>query len=265
MEKDDRELFKGTAWYYSRFRIDYPEELFKKLKDLFHLDGTGRLLDLGCGTGKVAMPFSRFFKEVIAIDPDKEMLQEAEKVAQKAGFTNIKWLEARAEEINPDLGNFDLTTFGASFHWMDRKLVANKVFNMTNKGGGISIIWNNSPLPGNKSTEWRVEQQKLVEKYLGEKRRAGKGFYTKGEDKFEDVIEEAGFKDVKTLNIKNKVASSIDELIGRLYSTSYASKVVLEDKVEDFEKEFRSTLISINPSGIFEEEVETQAIIAWKR
>lgn len=43
-------LFTGTAWHYARYRPGYPQVFFDDLVQRFHLDGTGRLLDLGCGT-----------------------------------------------------------------------------------------------------------------------------------------------------------------------------------------------------------------------
>jgi SAM-dependent methyltransferase len=50
-----RDAFKSTAWYYARYRPGYPKEFFDYLKECFRLKGTGRLLDLGCGTGELAI------------------------------------------------------------------------------------------------------------------------------------------------------------------------------------------------------------------
>ena len=41
-------MFKGTAPYYARYRPGYPPELLVRLAAAAGLDGTGRLLDLGC-------------------------------------------------------------------------------------------------------------------------------------------------------------------------------------------------------------------------
>lgn len=37
------DLFKGTAWYYSRFRPIYPSYLFRFLVNKFSLDGQGNM------------------------------------------------------------------------------------------------------------------------------------------------------------------------------------------------------------------------------
>ncbi len=57
------ELFKDTAWYYSRYRPIYPASLIRYLIDKFSLDGNGRMLDLGCGTGQLAFRFADWFEE----------------------------------------------------------------------------------------------------------------------------------------------------------------------------------------------------------
>ena len=54
-EKYDLTIYAGTAWYYARYRPEYPPSLVKVLREQFRLDGTGRLLDLGCGPGPVAI------------------------------------------------------------------------------------------------------------------------------------------------------------------------------------------------------------------
>ena len=120
----DPTLFQGAAQYYVRYRSRYPQLLFDQLSERFQLDGTERLLDLGCGAGLVAIPFSDRFAEIIAIDPDAEMLNEAQAEAEATGVKNIRWIHDRAESISKELGQFRLATFGRSFHWMQRELVA---------------------------------------------------------------------------------------------------------------------------------------------
>ncbi|MGW5384901.1 class I SAM-dependent methyltransferase [Nocardia sp. NPDC003963] len=71
------ELFAGTAWHYARYRPGYPESLFDDLIRRFRLDGTGRLLDLGCGTGQLTLPLAAHFAEAVGVDPEPEMLAEA--------------------------------------------------------------------------------------------------------------------------------------------------------------------------------------------
>jgi hypothetical protein len=63
------DLFLGAAQYYERYRVPYPQEVFDWIINEYRLDGRGRLLDGGCGTGQVALPLSRWFGESLRSTP----------------------------------------------------------------------------------------------------------------------------------------------------------------------------------------------------
>lgn len=113
------EIFKGTAGYYSRYREPYPPALFELLRAKFRLDGRGRLLDIGTGTGHLAVPLHRAFADVVAIDISAEMIEEAQRASTAAGAKNIDFRVMGAEAITDALGQFRLVAFGQSLHWMD--------------------------------------------------------------------------------------------------------------------------------------------------
>jgi hypothetical protein len=74
--------FVGRAALYARYRRDYPAEFVLRLRQ-FSRDGHGRLLDLGCGTGQLLLQLAGFFDEVVGIDPEPDMLREAERAARE--------------------------------------------------------------------------------------------------------------------------------------------------------------------------------------
>src|SRR5690349_8626147 len=47
-------LLRGTAEYYDRYRLPYPEAMVGDLARRAQVPGRGRLLDLACGTGQLA-------------------------------------------------------------------------------------------------------------------------------------------------------------------------------------------------------------------
>lgn len=69
-------LFEGTAWHYARYRPGYPEVFFDDLIRRFGLDGTGRLLDLGCGTGQLTVPLVFELKGLMTSDYFGDSVQE---------------------------------------------------------------------------------------------------------------------------------------------------------------------------------------------
>ena len=48
------DAYAGTADAYVRFRVPYPPALLERVRRRARLSGAGRLLDLGCGPGRVA-------------------------------------------------------------------------------------------------------------------------------------------------------------------------------------------------------------------
>src|SRR5918999_5390467 len=131
----DRTLFGGSARYYRAGRFPYPAELATAFREELDLDGSGRLLDVGTGTGEIALRLAPLYEEIVGLDADADMVEEARAEARRQGRANATWVQARAEELPLDLGTFRTATFAQSFHWMDREHVAATVLQMLEPGG----------------------------------------------------------------------------------------------------------------------------------
>jgi 2-polyprenyl-3-methyl-5-hydroxy-6-metoxy-1,4-benzoquinol methylase len=130
-------LFAGTAWHYARYRPGYPQAFVDDLIGQFHLDGTGRLLDLGCGTGQLTLPLAHHVAEAVGMDPEPELLAEAAGQAQAHSITNVTWARGSSTDLPGNLGHFRLVTMGRSFHWMDREQVLAVLDDMVDDGGVV--------------------------------------------------------------------------------------------------------------------------------
>ncbi|NRN67877.1 hypothetical protein GC106_51180 [Kibdelosporangium sp. 4NS15] len=113
----DPSLYSRSAVYYSRGRLPYPPALAGAMATELGLDGTGRLLDVGCGPGSLTLLLADKFEQALGIDADPDMITEATRLA--AGKPNTRWLHMRAEDLPAGLGTFRLITFAQSFHWMN--------------------------------------------------------------------------------------------------------------------------------------------------
>jgi hypothetical protein len=54
----DESLYAGSAFHYGIGRMPYPQRLAQAIGDELGLDGTGRLLDVGCGPGSLTLLLS---------------------------------------------------------------------------------------------------------------------------------------------------------------------------------------------------------------
>ncbi|WP_152394872.1 class I SAM-dependent methyltransferase [Paenibacillus guangzhouensis] len=258
-----KDLFKGTAWYYARYRPLYPASLIRHLVDKFALDGEGRLLDLGCGTGQLVLRFQDWFEDIVGIDPEPEMLEEARRLSLEHRVSHVQWLEGKAEDRAGDLGSYRLVTIAKAFHWMDRETVLDLMYRHTVDRGGIAIIGNDSekhePLP------WQLKVNEVVAKWLGKERRAGNSTYQPPTERFEDTLAKSRYQNIeKHVLPPYAVKWTTESIIGNLYSTSFGARRFFGDDLERFEDELRSALLAINPSDEFVEEQSIAVITGMK-
>jgi len=66
-----------------------------------------RILDFGCGVGRVLIPFARDAKEAVGLDVSPAMLAEAERNCVEVGMTNVRLLLSD-DELSALDGKFDL-------------------------------------------------------------------------------------------------------------------------------------------------------------
>jgi ubiquinone/menaquinone biosynthesis C-methylase UbiE len=62
-----------------------------------------RVLDLGCGDGRLALGVAPFAASVDGIDPDPEAIAAAKRNARKAGVRNVRFVDGAAQHLpHPD-------------------------------------------------------------------------------------------------------------------------------------------------------------------
>jgi SAM-dependent methyltransferase len=115
-----RDLYRGTARDYDRYRVPYPPRL---IDDLVHRCGTrggGRLLDLACGTGQLSFALHRHFAEIWAADQEPGMVDLVREKARAAGIASIRPVLSAAEHLPAPEDSFDLVAIGNAFHRLPR-------------------------------------------------------------------------------------------------------------------------------------------------
>jgi SAM-dependent methyltransferase len=264
------DLFKGTAPYYARYRPGYPDEMIAHVIDRFGLDGTGRLLDLGCGTGQLLVPLAPHVETAIGMDPEPEMLAEAQRVTSEAGITNTVWIEGGSPDLERLRDQFQplrLTVIGRSFHWMDGDATLRALGSMTVDGGGVvqcgdpCSIWEGQ-------RDWQVAVREVIRRWLGEERRAGSSTFAASSGRVpwseRDIFARSPFSRVEHQRVAHNRQLDIDGVVGYLYSMSFASPPVLGDRRAGFERDLRETLTGVEGGGPFVEEPVLDTYLAWK-
>jgi SAM-dependent methyltransferase len=269
----DETLFQGSAQYYVQGRPPYAPGLADRIAEALSLDGTGRLLDVGCGPGVATLALAHRFAEAIGVDPDAEMLAEAQRQAEIAGITNVRWVQARAEELSLDLGAFRVASFAQSFHWMDQPLVAAIVYGMLEPDGALVHISDaKTPRQDKLALSFPTppydEIQQLVERYLGSVRRAGQGFLRNGTPGNEaSIFAGAGFLGPERIIVPatESFIRDIDDIVAWIYSRSGSAPHLYGDRREQFETDLRQLLHAAAPDGRFADQPSDTEVFIWRK
>jgi len=243
------DLFKGTANFYAQYRIPYPESLITGLIKNIGYENNDALLDLACGPGRLTIPLAKYFKEIIAVDQEKEMISKGKKIAGQLNIKKIHWLLGKAEEFTGEPDSFNLITIGDAFHRLDQFTVLQNSFRVLRNGGYLAVIGSNSITTG--SRHWQNELTNIL--YKDQKPNNENINY---ERQFETALKEFGFKDVVSCSFKEKQNLTIKEIMGYLYSMSVFSKNAIGNDNGAFEKTITDNLLKIKPDNVFEFDFE---------
>jgi len=273
----DESLFAGAAGYYEQGRLPYAPGLADAFASGLALDGRGRLLDVGCGPGTVTLRLAPLFEAVVGLDPDPEMLARASRAAAGQGVGNATWVRQRAEALPAGLGTFRTVTFAASFHWMDRPLVASAVATMLDPGGAVVQV----DAPGYRADELAAETRRgtlpfppppddaldqLRRQYLGSDRRAGHGIRNTSPDGEDGVFQRAGFLPAETVTVPDQrtLERTADEVVARVFSSSSTVPHLFGDRRKCYETDMREILAQASPSERFSVRLPDNILRIWR-
>jgi len=133
----------ATSSDYAQFRPGYPDSFFNILRQL----GIGlvgqRILDLGAGTGALALRFARLGAQVTALDASKGQLEEL-KAKARLEHLEIETLHARAEETGLPADRFDTVTASMCWGYFEKGPIHREVERLLAPGGKLlvsSLVW----------------------------------------------------------------------------------------------------------------------------
>jgi SAM-dependent methyltransferase len=263
--------YGGSAPYYSQGRLPYPEQLAPSLFAAVPSAVGGRLLDVGCGPGRLTLLLAAGVAEAVGVDADPGMVEQAIAAAsahEPVGAVTPRFVVLPAEDQPGGLGRFDLVTFALSFHWVDQQRVARAVFELLRPGGACVHVhgWSlrGDPVEGGHPPPPYDAVADLLDRLLGVERRAN-AHATPGEEA--GPMRAAGFAGPTVVSVPGGgvVTSTVDDLVARSYSTSGASPARLGAHRAEAESQLRRLLSEASPSGRFDERLRDARLDIWLR
>ena len=119
-----------------------PAPLVERLLDLAGVGSGDRLIDLGCGDGRILLAAARRGAEACGIDRDAARIAQAQAAAEAAGLADRIRLSL-GDLFDADLHGFDVVTLFLLPHvnrWLEPKL-------MSELAPGARIVGSSFPMP----------------------------------------------------------------------------------------------------------------------
>jgi SAM-dependent methyltransferase len=249
--------FRTSARHYLAGRPAYAPRLIKLVAGLVGLGPEHRVLDLGCGPGMLAGAFVHLVREVVAIDPEPEMLRIAE--AEFGGVGRIRFVQGSSFDLSPELGQFRLVTMGRSFHWMDRAATLRTLDGMIEADGAVALFdsHHSAGVPDN---AWNVEYSALLRRYA-----AGDTDHARTRGplwvRHEAFLLDSAFRQLDEVSVIERRQVSIEQLVDRAFSRSSTAPGRLGEAAPRLAEEIEALLRPIATDGILTEVVATSALL----
>lgn len=253
-----------VASYYSKYRRGYDASVIDRLADALALDSKATVVDLGCGTGQLAIPISTRVRAVVGIDPEPDMLSYAAAEAREQRLTNVCWMlgsDGHLDAIGSLLGarSVAAVVIGNAIHLMDHVSVFNAARSLIRPGGGVALLANSTPLWQQDSVCSRALRAAL-EDWFDTKLKSMCGTDQASRRRYEAALTAAGYSDVNETVLRD-YADDLDLqwVIGHLYSAIPRDQLPAPERRAAFEQHIREAL---GHTATFTEHVKVSVLTA---
>jgi 2-polyprenyl-3-methyl-5-hydroxy-6-metoxy-1,4-benzoquinol methylase len=226
-----------TSEDYSKYRPGYPDSYFLLLRELGIGLKNQNILDLGTGTGALALPFAKQGAHVTGVDISKGQIEAAETLASQNKL-NVRFIVAKAEETGLANQSFDVITSSMSWGYLDQKKMPEEAARLLKKNGLLLISSLNWVRDADVITQRTGELLKKYGSGREHQRRREAGFRIPewAKDKFR----------LKTYHTYDAVIPFTKESWrGRIRASRSVGALLSREKTEEFDQELRKSLDDI--------------------
>ncbi len=115
----------------------YPAAVFDDIVSLGRVPGTGRVLEIGCGTGQATLPLAERGLAVVGLELGQQLAGLARR--KLAAFSNARIVNEPFESWEPD-GEYDAVVSFTAFHWIDPEVRFAKSAAVLRSGGALAVV-----------------------------------------------------------------------------------------------------------------------------
>jgi SAM-dependent methyltransferase len=227
--------FGRAARDYERFRPGFPESFFDRLEQEGWIRASIRALDLGTGTGSLALGFASRGLTVTGLDIAPGLLGAARRTANRQGLA-ATFVEGRAEATGLPAKSFELVSAGQCWWWFDAEPALREVNRLLVSGGRLLICdFSYLSLPGNVCA--RTEEL-ILEHNPGWPKAGWRGVHPEQVQ----ALDIGGFHDVDSFSYTVDVPFSHEAWRGRMRTCNGVGSALPPEVVERFDGELAELL-----------------------
>jgi SAM-dependent methyltransferase len=210
-----------VAGFYHQYRRGYPPPVIDTLVGIFNLTSDDIVIDVGCGTGQLALPLAAKVRAVAGVDPEPDMLAQAHRAAAGQHVTNVAWLLGADTDLPALVGllggqRAGAVTIGQALHWMHYRELFPMLVPLLRRGGGVAVITNGTPL-WLQDSAWSQALRRFLEQWLDTPLTNPCGTDEASQQRYRGAMTAAGF-DVTETSFDYTDDLDLDHLVGSLYS-----------------------------------------------
>lgn len=252
--------FRHAAAHYLNGRPAYSPALIRRVAQHTGLDGTQRLLDLGCGPGQLSLAFASWVAQAVAVDPEPAMLGVASQLG--AGIApNIEYRQGSSYELDASFGIFHLAVIGRAFHWMDRSDTLARLDTLIGQRGGIALF--NTTHLDDPLRPWAAQYRTLLDQYANLDPARQQRQAADWESHF-DVLARSPFAALERISVVEYRRVSAEQLKARPLSMSSLSRERLGDRLDTLLEGIDALVAAHAADGWLIERIESTATIATR-
>ncbi len=230
-----------------RKRPPYPPETTETIAGLCPSENR-RVLELGAGTGEIAIPLAGLMERVDAVEPSAAMTEVAR---LQSGYERVHWYQTSAEQFGYD-DEYGLIVCAQCLGWMDWHAVFPKMAACLHSRGSLVIV----ELTELSDQRWQGDLRSLISRYS-----TNQDFVPF--DLIEGIVERGLFHPTGSRQTTPMpFTQSIDDFIESLHGRNGFSRDRMSVGAStEFDRAVRNLLWSHHQNGYLEGTI--QATITW--
>jgi len=223
---ENAEIWTGRAQAYNAYRPHPPTVILDMFTQLIGDEHPRLVVDLGSGTGLSTAIWAERAQQVIGIEPNDDMRQQAEEKREQFALQNVEYQAAVSARTGLPDGCADIVTCSQSLHWMEPETTFAEIARIL-RPGGLFAAYDYAWPP---TINWEAEAaydalDEMVEK-IGKEQSIEwreRGQYWEKEQHLERIKASGRFRYVKEVLVHNREIGDADRFIGLTLSNHIAA------------------------------------------